>query len=441
VAQVAAARALLGESPISGTLPIAIPPDHPVGSGISRGGETTVSSNKSAAPAGAAVARPDPAPAGLPLASPREVGMDPIGLARLDGILEDAVRTRAIPGAALAVGRHGKLVRLQGYGRLDPRPGFGMVTDSSIYDLASLTKVIGTTTAVMLLVEAGQLDLDAPLARYLPEWRGSAVKEEVTVHQLLTHSAGLPAFGPLWKEHRGREAYLQQIAGLDLEYQPGTKEVYSDYGMILLGLMIERIAGRPLDLFLAERVFEPLGMRETGFNPTALARIAPTEIDTLFRKTHIHGEVHDENAYAIGGVAGHAGLFSSARDLARFAQLLLDGGAYGTTPDGAPGGSRLLRAETIRDFATRQPGRTSRAIGWDTPSGNSSAGEYFSAGSFGHTGFTGTSIWIDPERDVFVVLLTNRVNPSRANQRHIALRRAVHDAVQQAITDVPVSRR
>jgi CubicO group peptidase (beta-lactamase class C family) len=168
-------------------------------------------------------------------------------------------------------------------------------------------------------------------------------------------------------------------------------------------------------------------------SPTTLARIAPTEIDSIFRNTHIHGEVHDENAYAIGGVAGHAGLFGSARDIASFAQLLLNGGTLG--------GTRLLRPETVEYFTTRQPGRTSRAIGWDTPSGRSSAGDYFSARSFGHTGFTGTSIWIDPERDLFVVLLTNRVNPTRANQRHIALRRAVHDAAQQAIIDTPITAR
>jgi CubicO group peptidase (beta-lactamase class C family) len=238
--------------------------------------------------------------------------------------------------------------------------------------------------------------------------------------------------------------------------------------------MTERITGQPLDLVLGEQGFEPLGLAETGFNPRSwrsnprggllarksvpanlgqasgplsaplsaddsdlapvlLARIAPTEIDTAFRMTHLHGQVHDENAFAIGGVAGHAGLFSSARDLARFAQMLLNGGSYGAT--------RIVDPQTISYFTARIPGGSSRALGWDTPTENSSAGDYFSAQSFGHTGFTGTSIWIDPERDLFVILLTNRVNPTRANQRHIALRRAVHDAAQQAIVDMTVTKR
>jgi beta-glucosidase-like glycosyl hydrolase/CubicO group peptidase (beta-lactamase class C family) len=475
VAQRAAASAIIGKSPITGTLPIAIPPDYPVGSGIRRGTVSTTSSAATAADAAQTAGTPallgTPAPSDNPrLVDPAEVGMDPASLARVDELIQAAVRAGAIPGAALAIGRHGKLVRLRGYGRLDPDPGSAAVTDSSIYDLASLTKVVGTTSAIMLLVEEGRLDLDAPVVRYIPEWRGSATKERVTVRQLLMHTAGLPAFSPLWRELRGQRDYLRRIAALDLEYRPGTREVYSDFGMILAGIIAERIAGQPLDLFLEERIFLPLGLRETGFNPRTwepgpaggllarkaaplpvdapaddtvplparddpagdpaiLARIAPTEVDTSYRMTHVHGVVHDENAYALGGVAGHAGLFSSARDLAAFAQLLLDGGR-----------GFLLR-ETLRDFTTRAHGNTSRALGWDTPAGRSSAGDYFTARSFGHTGFTGTSIWIDPERDIFVVLLTNRVNPTRANQGHIPLRRAVHDAAQQAITDMRVTRR
>jgi CubicO group peptidase (beta-lactamase class C family) len=164
-----------------------------------------------------------------------------------------------------------------------------------------------------------------------------------------------------------------------------------------------------------------------------LARIAPTEVDTLFRKQHMHGRVHDENAFAFGGVAGHAGLFSSARDLARFAQMLLNGGYFG--------GRRVLSPEIIEQFTRRQSAASSRALGWDTPAEHSSAGDYFSERAFGHTGFTGTSMWLDPERDVFVILLTNRVNPTRENQRHVPLRRALSDAVNQAITDMPLVKR
>jgi CubicO group peptidase (beta-lactamase class C family) len=208
----------------------------------------------------------------------------------------------------------------------------------------------------------------------------------------------------------------------------------------------------PLDEFVRRNLFAPLGMRETLYNPLAQAvalagssvqasdessplfsRIAPTEVDTLFRRQHMHGRVHDENAFAIGGVAGHAGLFSSARDLAKFAQMLLNGGYFD--------GRRLLSSETINMFTRQQSDASSRALGWDTPAQNSSAGDYFSESAFGHTGFTGTSMWMDPARNVFVILLTNRVNPTRENQKHVPLRRAISDAVNQAIVDMPVVKR
>ena len=400
---------------------------------------------------------PPETPAGGPrLAAPEEVGMDADRLALADSLISHAILAGATPGAALAVGRHGRLVRLSGYGRLDWRAGFGAVTDSTIYDLASLSKAVGTTTAAMILVEEGRLDLDAPVSRYLDAWHGKDDKQRVTVRHLLTHSSGLPAYSPLWRELRGRDAYARRIGAMGLDYPPGTRTVYSDFGIIVLGFIIEERTGQTLDLFLDERVFDPLGMRDTGYNPRSwadpaapgagygeaaqesdatlpiLARVAPTELDTVYRHTHVHGVVHDENAYALGGVAGHAGLFSSARDLAVFAQMMLNGGEYG--------GVRVLDSATIARFTRRADG-SGRALGWDKPSGRSSAGDYFSARAFGHTGFTGTSIWIDPEYDVFVVLLTNRVNPTRDNMKHAALRRAVHDAVMLSITDMPVRKR
>ena len=382
--------------------------------------------------------------------------MDARKLALVDSLIAHAVLSGATPGAALAVGRHGRLVRLGGYGRLDWRNGFGPVTDSTIYDLASLSKVVGTTTAAMILVEEGKLDLDAPVSRYLDEWQGSGDKQRVTVRHLLTHSSGLPAYAPLWRELRGRDAYARRIGAMGLDYPPGSRTVYSDFGFIVLGFIIEELTGQTLDAFLDERVFDPLGMRDTGYNPRSwaapvpagmgggesapelegtlpiLARVAPTEVDTIYRRTHVHGVVHDENAYALGGVAGHAGLFSSARDLAVFAQMMLNGGEYG--------GVRVVDPATIARFTRRAEG-SGRALGWDKPSGTSSAGEHFSARAFGHTGFTGTSVWIDPEYDVFVVLLTNRINPTRDNTKHAALRRAVHDAVILSITDMPVRKR
>jgi beta-N-acetylhexosaminidase len=405
------------------------------------------------------VLMPDPAPAVdlvrvddvLRPATPSEVGMDSLQLLRVDSIILAGILKGASPGATIAIGRHGRLVRLRGYGDIDRRRGFAPATESTIYDLASITKVVATTTAFMMLVDQGLLSLDDPVRKHIPEWRGSAAKESVTLRNLLLHNAGLVAYAPLWRELRGRDQYRRRIASMSLEYPPGTRTVYSDFGVILLALIIEQVSGQPLDVLLHDRLFSPLDMRETGFNPLQwpyatmdidsdadqaraqdplIARIAPTEIDTVYRMRHIRGQVHDENAFALGGVAGHAGLFSSARDLAVFAQMMLNGGFYG--------GRRFIDPATIALFTGQHGPESSRALGWDTPAAGSSAGNYFSASSYGHTGFTGPSIWIDPERDVFVVLLLNRVNPTRDNQRHLALRREVADAVQRAIRDMPV---
>jgi CubicO group peptidase (beta-lactamase class C family) len=281
-----------------------------------------------------------------------------------------------------------------------------------------------------VLEDEGRLDIERPVADYLPALAGTD-KAAITVRMLLTHSGGLEAFAPLFREYRGREQYLAQIVARPLAAEPGTRTVYSDWDFILLQLVIERITGEPLDRFLETRVWNALGMRDTRFVPPDAwkARVAPTEIDTM-RGGKVWGFVHDENAWALGGVAGHAGLFSSARDLATFAHMMLAGGTLGST--------RIVRSETVARWTARQDDASSRALGWDTPSGTSSAGRYFSPRSFGHTGFTGTSIWMDPERGLFVVLLTNRVNPTRENQKHVALRRAVADAAQRAILDAPL---
>jgi CubicO group peptidase (beta-lactamase class C family) len=386
----------------------------------------------------------------LPTARPEEVGMNPGVLATVDSLINAAIADRATPGAAIAIGRHGRIIKLQGYGLLDYRPGFGAATDSTLYDVASLTKVVATTTAAMILFEAGKLELDAPLSRYLPELANYPDKAQLTVRNVLLHNAGFRSFAPLWRSARGREEYLRAIAEIPLEYATGSGTIYSDFGPILLGIAMERITGMPLDEFVRVSLFAPLGMQESLYNPLAqtiartgagqadesmvlFPRIAPTEIDSLFRKQHMHGRVHDENAFAIGGVAGHDGLFSSARDLARFAQMMLNGGVLD--------GKRILSAETIAYFTRRRSTASSRALGWDTPARNSSAGEYFSESAFGHTGFTGTSMWMDPERKLFVVLLTNRVNPTRENQKHVPLRRAISDAVNLSITDMPTVKR
>jgi CubicO group peptidase (beta-lactamase class C family) len=377
-------------------------------------------------------------------------GMAPDLGARLDSIVAAGIAQGAAPGAALAVGRWGKVVHLHSYGRIDQAPDAPLVTDSTLFDLASLTKVVATTTAAMILEDEGKLDLDAPVRNYLPELNAPD-KASITTRMMLTHTGGFEAFAPLWRENRGRAAFLRQINTRKLAYAPGDTTIYSDWDFVLAGLVIERITGMPLDRFLATRVWQPLRMRDTGYNPllsgaapadsacTAsfrsghpmLARIAKTEMDTIYRRIHVHGIVHDENACALGGVAGHAGLFSSARDLAVFGQMLLNGGRYDDVS--------LVQPTTLARWTARQSRESSRAIGWDTPAARSSAGRYFSPRSFGHTGFTGTSIWVDPERGLYVVLLTNRVNPTRTNMRHEALRRDVADAVQASITDAPLT--
>ena len=366
-------------------------------------------------------------------ASPFAVGMDSTLPARLDSIIRVGIAEGASPGAAIAVGRYGRLVHLRGYGTLDYAPDSPSVDAATMYDLASLTKVVATTTVAMILEEQGKLDLKRAVHLYLPEF-DAPDKAGITVEMLLTHSGGLEAGAPLYLKYRGRADYLAQINARPLKSIPGTATVYSDWDMVLLQAVIERITGEPLDQLAAEKVFRPLGMLNTLFNPdTADAalrhRIAATAIDSL-RGGLLQGTVHDGNAWALGGVSGHAGLFSSVRDLATFSQFLLDGGTYD--------GVRVLAPTTIARWTNRQSNLSSRALGWDTPTANSSAGRFFGARTFGHTGFTGTSIWIDPERGLFVVLLTNRVNSHGASTRHVQLRRDVADAVQSSILDAPL---
>jgi CubicO group peptidase (beta-lactamase class C family) len=367
----------------------------------------------------------------LVAASPTSVGMDATLPARLDSIVRVALAEGAAPGAAIAVGRFGRLVHLQGYGTLEYAAAAAPASPTTLYDLASLTKVVATTTVAMILEETGRLDINRTVASYVPEL-DAPDKAAITVRMLLTHSGGFEAYAPLYKTLRGRTEYLAAINTRALTYPPGSKTVYSDWDMVLLQAVLERITGTTLDQFADGHVFRPLGMTDTRFIPdTADAalrrRIAPTTFDTI--RGLLRGTVHDGNAWAIGGVSGHAGLFSTARDLAIFAQFLLNGGTYGDV--------RILSPQTIARWTAHQQVSGSRALGWDTPAPQSSAGRYFSPRSFGHTGFTGTSIWMDPERGLFVVLLTNRVNTRGEATRHTQLRRDVADAVQAAILDAP----
>ncbi len=349
--------------------------------------------------------------------------------AEVDRILETAIADHAFPGAVVAVGHRGKLVHLAAFGRQTYAPDAPQVATDTVYDIASLTKVVSTTTAAMILVDEGKLDLDAPVARYLPRFSGPD-RDRVTVRHLLAHASGIDWWAPLYREIEGKAAYVERIEAMPLVAEPGTKEIYSDLGAILLGAILELVSGAPLDRFVGERVLEPLGMRDTLFRPPAelLPRIAPTERDDEWRRRVVHGEVHDENAAAMGGIAPHAGLFSTAPDLSRFAQMML--------ARGRANGHRIVKRATVELFTRRAgivPG-SDRALGWDTRSAQgSTAGTLFSATSFGHTGFTGTSLWVDPERELYLVLLTNRVHPTRENRKIVEIRPAVADAVVRAI--------
>jgi beta-N-acetylhexosaminidase len=493
VTQRAAARAVLGAEAMEGRLPITIPPLHARGEGIARAADPVMAERAErrgdaldeaglvrgdpggapddpevpegdgvgALPPGDGAAGLPPAAAGAPPpldwldrsrspleVDPASVGMDAGALDALDRYILRAIADSVAPGVALAVGRGTTLVRLRGYGRVDWDPESAPITPYTLFDLASLTKVVGTTSAVKVLVERGLLELDDAVVRYLPEFaRGDVRKREVTVRDLLLHRSGLPAYRRFFDELRGAEAIRQAVFDLRLDVPPGARTVYSDIGFLTLAWVVEAASGEPFDRFLQRRVFAPLGMDDTLFNPPSHLhpRTAFTEVELVLRGRHIRGEVHDENAFAVGGIAGHAGLFSTAADLAVFVQLLASGGeldACGHVPAsglacsrGRDRAVRLYDGATIRSFALRPGDDTSRALGWDTPSGRSSAGDYFSAAAYGHTGFTGTSIWVDPELDLWVVLLTNRVNPSSANSRHVPFRRAVHDAVAAAVTD------
>jgi CubicO group peptidase (beta-lactamase class C family) len=337
---------------------------------------------------------------------------------------------KAFPGAVLAVGQHGKLLAIKSFGHIDSAAGAPAMPKNAIFDLASLTKVTATTTAAEILYDRGQLDLDAPVARYLPEFAGTPGHDAITVRHLLSHSSGFkPVAGLLWGHANDRAGILQQLYTMPVGNPPGSVYVYQDFNLILVGEIVSRLTGQPLDAFLHKEVFGPLGMKDTGFNPprAKLARIAPTEQDNSFRHMLVRGVVHDENAYVMGGVAGHAGLFSTARDLAKITQLYLDHGRYH--------GRQIIKPETIRLFMQPQglPAGSTRALGWDMPSANGFAGPLASPRAILHTGFTGTSLYIDPDRDAFIILLTNRVNPTRDNAEIFKARPAIHTAVLTAL--------
>jgi CubicO group peptidase (beta-lactamase class C family) len=340
---------------------------------------------------------------------------------RVTAVLNRALTDSAFPGAIAIVGNREGVLLERAVGRLDWADSTAPDVHT-LWDMASLTKVVALTSVMMKLVEDGRLNLDAPVQRYIPEFKGQW-KQRVTVRHLLTHTGGLPSWRPLYKEATSPADALALAIATPLDTLPGIRMVYSDLGAIILGEIAHRITKRTLDRYATEKIFRPLGMSETFYQPdTSLRnRTAPTEIDP-WRQRHLRGEVHDENAYALGGVSGHAGLFSSAHDLARLARAYLNGGTLD--------GQRVWSKRTIQQFTRPQNTSLShRALGWETANGANSGGRFMSASAFGHTGFTGTSMWIDPDNDVFVVLLSNRVNPTRENRRITAVRTALADSV------------
>ncbi len=419
VAERALARSLFGQSPIGAKLPVSIPDTAKAGYGLERA---------------ATPMQVSPAPGEM------EARLQPVYRILEDGIAQPFVphsgsraqdEGRVTPGAVLAVGWKGS-VAIHPFGKLSYDADAATVKPDTIYDIASLTKVVGTTTLIMKLVESGKLQLDAPLGRYLPEWlsagKDRAWREKVTLRHLLTHSSGLPAYKEFFLETKDRAEIVKRTFATPLEYETGTKSVYSDLGVILLGEVLRRVSGHSLGELFQQQVFSPLGMNATMFNPpkSLLPRMAPTEFDKKLRKRLVHGQVHDENAYVMGGESAHAGLFSTAGDLAAFCQMMLNGGIYAHY--------RLVRRSTMEEFTRRQgPDDSTRALGWDTASPESSSGHLLSSRAYGHTGFTGTSIWIDPAKELFIVLLTNRVHPTRENEAIRQLRPRVADAVVEAL--------
>jgi len=348
---------------------------------------------------------------------------------RDDSFIDKLVVDSGIPGGVLAVTHAGKPHFMRAFGTFTRADDAPRVAPETVFDLASVTKVVATTAMPMILFDRGKFHLHQPVVQVVPEFADEfpddSRRARVTLSMLLAHSSGLPAHERYFERCDTRDELLRAVMQTPLAADPLSRAEYSDIGFIILGVALERLAGEPLDAFCQREIFAPLGMRRTCFNPPAELRphIPPTRDDKYFRHRVIQGEVNDENAYVLGGVAAHAGLFAPAEDVARFALCMLRGGAP------------IIRPETVRLFAQREsiPAGSTRALGWDTPSPPSQSGKYFSPGSFGHLGYTGTSLWIDPVRDVSITLLTNRTWPDAQSQAIKQVRPALHDAMMESL--------
>lgn len=365
--------------------------------------------------------------------APEEVGMSSTRLQNAYRVVEAGIKDGSFPGAEIIVIRKGVIVAHEAFGSAQRIPSSRPMEVGTLFDLASVSKLF-TATAVMMLVERGDIRLDDPIYMHLNHPSLALPdKREIRIRHLLTHTSGLPSWLGLFRQGSGRSFYLDGIAQATMQATPGTTYIYSDLGAILLGFIVENVSGQTLDAFLKENLFDPLGMTHTMYNPGPewKDRVAATEVDGSWRGRLIVGEVHDENAAGLGGVAGHAGLFSTAEDLAKFAQMFLNLGSYNGVDILSPNTVLLMIQNHTFGLGVR------RGLGFDLKSATlSSAGDLMGGGTFGHLGFTGTSIWIDPSNQLATILLTNRVHPTRNATGITRVRPTFHNAVAASITQL-----
>ena len=345
---------------------------------------------------------------------------------KVDNLINEAITDSVFPGAVLLINKKGGTIYEKAYGNFTYKKTSTKVTSNTIYDLASLTKIVSTTTSAMICIDESLFNLHDRVVKFIPEFNNNG-KENITIRNLLMHNSGLPAFKRFYKFCKNSEDVINDIYNTNLMYKTGSKTVYSDLSMIVLQRVIEKVTGESLDSFSEKNIFKPLNMKNTMFNPPDSIKkvIAPTEFDDYWRHRQLQGEVHDETASQLNGVSGNAGLFSNAKDLSNFLQMILNKGVLK--------GKRIINEKTVKLFTKKQP-QSNRALGWDIKSKErSSAGHLFSDKSFGHTGYTGTSFWVDPGRKLFVIFLTNRVYPTRENRRIIKFRPKLHDEIINTI--------
>jgi len=362
----------------------------------------------------------------------------------VDNLILNGITSKYFPGAALIISDNHSAIYEKYYGKFTYDNDANDVNSNSLYDLASVTKVIATTSAIMKLYEKNLIDLDDNVSKYIPDFAVKG-KESITIKNLLLHNSGLKAWMPFYKTCKNKSDVIKTICNLDLEYETGTQFVYSDLNFILLGVIVEKISEKSLADFCKEEIFEPLGMRNTFYNPEDkyISFCVPTEYDKNLRKRQLKGEVHDETAYVLNGVSGNAGLFSTANDLSIFLKMMLNNGKYYNPYTRGLTEERLFKEETVRLFTSKyniQNYLNTRGFGWDTkqePIGKyrSQCGEVISENCFGHTGYTGTSVWCDRDRNISIVFLTNRVYTSRDNNGIKEIRPELHNLIINILTN------